>query len=69
MSESLPLPEDPLLATWASALNDAGYMSRPVWTLMHKLPMFARCPRMDLHVALGLEARVINIPSSARLGH
>jgi len=27
MSESLPLPEDPLLATWASALNDAGYFA------------------------------------------
>ena len=23
--ESLPLPDHPLLATWASALNDAGY--------------------------------------------
>ena len=25
--ESLPLPEDPLLAAWASALNDAGYFA------------------------------------------
>ncbi|MBT9598899.1 MAG: LegC family aminotransferase [Vitreoscilla sp.] len=51
-----------------AALNEAGYMSRPVWTLMHKLPMYSACPRMDLPVAESLEARVINLPSSARLG-
>ncbi len=49
-------------------LNDAGYMSRPVWTLMHRLPMYAACPRMDLPVAEELEACVINLPSSAKLG-
>ncbi len=51
-----------------AALNDAGYMSRPVWTLMHRLPMYAACPRMDLTVAERIEAGVINVPSSARLG-
>lgn len=55
---------DELLA----ALNDAGYMSRPIWTLMHRLPMYAACPRMDLSMAQQLEARVLNLPSSARLG-
>jgi perosamine synthetase len=50
------------------ALNDAGYMSRPVWTLMHKLPMYQPCPRMDLSVAERMQARVINLPSSAKLG-
>lgn len=55
---------DDLLA----ALNDAGYMSRPLWTLMHKLPMYAACPRMPLPQAETLEARVINLPSSARWG-
>lgn len=49
------------------ALNDAGYMSRPVWTLLHRLPMYADCPRADLSCAERLEASVINIPSSARL--
>lgn len=48
-------------------LNDAGYMSRPIWTLLHRLPMYADCPRADLSAAENLEARVINIPSSARL--
>ncbi|MFX6277472.1 DegT/DnrJ/EryC1/StrS family aminotransferase, partial [Acinetobacter baumannii] len=50
------------------ALNDAGYGSRPVWTLMHKLPMYSGCPRMGLEVAEQMEARLINLPSSARLG-
>lgn len=48
--------------------NDAGIMTRPAWTLMHKLPMFAGCPRMKLAVAESLEKQLINIPSSARLG-
>lgn len=49
------------------ALNDDGYAARPVWTLMHRLPMYNRCPRMDLAMAQQMEARVINLPSSARL--
>lgn len=48
--------------------NDGGIMTRPVWLLMHRLPMFAQCPRMDLAVAESLERRLINIPSSAFLG-
>ncbi|HRJ63008.1 LegC family aminotransferase [uncultured Brevundimonas sp.] len=48
-------------------LNDAGYMSRPIWTLMHRLPMYADCPRADLTVAERLEATVINLPSSPKL--
>ena len=48
-------------------MNDAGYMSRPIWTLLHRLPMFVDCPCADLSNAELLEAGVINIPSSARL--
>jgi perosamine synthetase len=47
--------------------NSRGIMTRPAWTLMHKLPMFASCPRMDLSVAGNLERRMINIPSSSNL--
>ena len=50
------------------ATNDAGIMTRPAWTLMHKLPMFTDCPKMDLLVAESLERRLINIPSSVMLG-
>ncbi len=47
--------------------NNLGFMTRPAWTLMHKLPMFQNRPRMDLSEAESLEARLINIPSSATL--
>lgn len=49
------------------ATNDAQIMTRPLWRLMHRLPMFEKNPRMDLSVAEGLEARVINLPSSVFL--
>ncbi len=55
---------DPIL----QATNDAGFMTRPVWRLIHRLPMYADAPRMDLPVSESIEARLINIPSSARLG-
>lgn len=48
--------------------NDAGIMTRPAWTLMHKLQMFTDCPKMDLSFAESLERRLINIPSSVMLG-
>lgn len=50
------------------ALNDSGYVSRPIWTLMHRLPMYQACPRMDVAIAEQLETCVLNLPSSAKLG-
>ncbi|WP_319777793.1 LegC family aminotransferase [Maridesulfovibrio sp.] len=47
------------------ATNGAAYMTRPLWTAMHRLPMFENCPRTDMSVAESLEKRVINIPSGA----
>ena len=47
--------------------NDAGIMCRPAWTLMHRLPMYAACPREPLRVAEAIEERLINVPSSAGL--
>ncbi|MGA1823488.1 MAG: LegC family aminotransferase [bacterium] len=48
--------------------NSNGLKARPAWTLLHKLPMYKNCPRMDVSVAESLESRLINIPSSACLG-
>lgn len=48
--------------------NDAGFMTRPVWTLMDELVPFKNCPHMDLSVAKLLSKRLINIPSSSHLG-
>lgn len=54
---------DALLA----AANDAGYQCRPVWTLMHRLPMYHDHPRAALDASEALEASVVNLPSSASL--
>jgi perosamine synthetase len=45
------------------ATNAAGITTRPAWTLMHRLPMFASAPRMDLCTAESIERRLINLPS------
>ena len=50
-----------------AATNDAGVMTRPVWTPMHQLPQFAECPRMPLPVTESLQQRIINVPSSPQL--
>ena len=47
-------------------LNDSGIMSRPIWTLMHRLPMFKDCFYSDLSNSEYFEDRVVNIPSSVR---
>lgn len=49
-------------------LNDAGIGSRPIWDLMYTMPMFQGCPRMDCKVAEEIGRRLINLPSSVRLG-
>ena len=51
-----------------AALNDAGIGSRPIWDLMYTMPMFADCPRMECKVAEDIGRRLINLPSSVRLG-
>ena len=44
--------------------NDAGVMTRPVWKLMHLLPMYRDCPRGPLLSSEYLADRVVNLPSS-----
>jgi len=50
------------------ATNDAGLMTRPVWTLIHRLAPYKECPKMELPVAKSLAKRLINLPSSSKLG-
>ena len=50
------------------ATNNAGFMTRPAWILMHELIPFKDCPAMDLKGAQLLSHRLINIPSSSNLG-
>jgi len=63
LDESISAQRDELL----EMTNNSGITTRPVWTLMHKLPMFQDFPRMDLSIAENLEKRIINLPSSAIL--
>ena len=54
--------------TVLEALNGAGLMARPVWEPLHSLAIYAECPRADLTVTTDLAARIVNVPSSAKLG-
>ena len=44
--------------------NDNGVMTRPIWQLMTRLPMFENALRGDLTQSHDVEARLINLPSS-----
>ena len=46
--------------------NAAGVMTRPIWSLMYKLPMYSDCMRDDQVNAQFLEERIVNIPSNAQ---
>ena len=80
--EFFPEPEDCRSNYWLNAVllpdksardefltytNDHGVMTRPVWGLMNKQPMFAGCQTDDLTNTYWFEERVVNIPSSVRL--
>ena len=47
--------------------NSKGVMTRPIWTLMNKLPMFKDAQNDKLKNSKWLEERVVNIPSSVTL--
>ena len=47
--------------------NDAGVMTRPIWQLMHRLPMYQNCQTDSQKNSKFLEERIINIPSSVIL--
>ena len=47
--------------------NQAAQMTRPVWELLTRLPMYTTCPAMDIPVAIDLAQRIVNLPSSPQL--
>jgi perosamine synthetase len=63
LDASITAQRDNILA----ATNDAGLMTRPAWTLMHRLAPFSQCPSMSLRGAESLASRLINLPSSSWL--
>lgn len=44
--------------------NEAGVMTRPIWALMTRLPIYANALRGPMDNAEWLESRVVNLPSS-----
>lgn len=64
---ALRLPDVRARDAFLHATNDAGIMTRPLWTPMHRLPMYAQCPRGSLSVTEALADTVVNVPSSARV--
>lgn len=46
--------------------NDNGVMTRPIWELMNRLPMFNDCETDGLENTKWFADRVVNIPSSVR---
>ena len=47
--------------------NDNGVMTRPIWELMNRLPMFENCENDGLKNTIWFADRVVNIPSSVRI--
>ena len=47
--------------------NDNGVMTRPIWELMNRLPMFERCENDGLKNTIWYADRVVNIPSSVSI--
>lgn len=46
--------------------NDNGVMTRPIWELMSRLPMFKDCQHDGLRNTIWFADRVVNVPSSVR---
>ncbi len=47
--------------------NDHGVMTRPIWELMWRLPMFEHCERDSQTNAVLLADTIVNLPSSVKL--
>lgn len=65
---AIRIPKDLSLEPLLNELNSAGIQARPLWRPMHHLPMFAQFPKMNLDRTEELFHRIINLPSSVKLG-
>lgn len=61
------LPDHDKQIDFLQETNDNGVMTRPIWELMNRLPMFEHCQHDDLKNTIWFADRVVNIPSSVRL--
>src|SRR5574344_2398445 len=60
------LPNKEEQINFLTQTNDNGVMTRPIWELMNRLPMFERCENDGLKNTIWFADRVVNIPSSVR---
>ena len=61
------LPDHEKQQDFLQETNDNGVMTRPIWELMNRLPMFENCEHDSLENTIWFADRVVNIPSSVRL--
>ena len=61
------LPDHDKQLEFLQETNDKGVMTRPIWELMNRLPMFENCENDGLKNTIFFADRVVNIPSSVRL--
>ena len=52
--------------SFLKSTNEGGVMTRPIWQLMNRSPMYAHCQTDSQTNASYLEERIVNIPSSYR---
>ena len=52
--------------TFLKETNENGVMTRPIWQLIFKSPLYSRFQKDDQFNAMNLEDRIVNIPSSVR---
>lgn len=60
------LPDHDKQLEFLQETNDNGVMTRPIWELMNRLPMFENCQHDSLENTIWFADRVVNIPSSVR---
>ena len=60
------LPDHDKQLEFLQETNDNGVMTRPIWELMNRLPMFEHCQHDSLKNTIWFADRVVNIPSSVR---
>ena len=63
---TLVLPDHEAQQRFLQETNDNGVMTRPIWELMSRLPMFEDCQHDGLENTVWFADRVVNIPSSVR---
>lgn len=61
------LPDKTAQIRFLEFTNNNGIMTRPVWELMNRLPMFEHCQTDSLENTIWLADRLVNIPSSVKL--